>query len=829
MKRSRMSSYPSIFASWSVRKKLLAAAMILFLSAGTVIVRLGLEKRSELIAKANRQALLIVDGLAVQQREITMGTEYLLSAMAQAPAVRKLDGAACNELLRGMNKLYPFFTVIGATTSHGVLFASSKTFQPGMELSGRRDIREAIKYRRFRAGDLAAGTAGRGCSINFSYPVEDENGKLHAVLTAGFEIGGRKYAGLLESMHLPAGSTVNYVDRNGIRFWRLPSGLAAPPGKCLASDRLQLIRAGSERGYFEGRGADGVFRLYAFARLRLGDTSAPYMYVMVGIPQSEVIAEADRAIAVELSALGAIGVVALLLTLFFVDLSIARPIENLVMAAQRLGRGEGSARTGLPRGRDEFGRLAEAFDTMAELLEKRSAERQMAQEALAGAYAESETLVRKRTAELSKANAALTAEIAERKLVEEERERLVTAIEQSADAIVITDTDWIISYVNPAFTVVTGYESGEVIGRHLRFLKSGEHSRAFYRKIRQTLNRGEVWSGRVTNRKKDGALYETEASASPVRNQSGTIVSFVSSYRDLTARLKLEKEVRQAHKMEALGALAGGIAHDFNNILAAILGHAEIALYKLAQDHPVRANIENVLKAGGRAADLVRRILAFSRQREHARQPVVIVSLVEETLNLLAPSLPPNITMSSDASASPQEMVVLADPTEIHQVLINLCTNAAYAMSERGGVLLVTLSRVVVSPSGQFQGPGHAAGPERLEPGPYVCLSVSDTGVGIDPAVLEKIFDPYFTTKPVGEGTGLGLSVVQGIVKSYGGEITVQSEPGKGAIFRVFLRALDKRPPADTLVVEVCPDGLDPTHSLPRSRPYSERAHNLVV
>jgi PAS domain S-box-containing protein len=824
-----MSSYPSIFASWSVRKKLLAAAMILFLSAGVVIVWLGLEKRNALIERARTHAQLIVDGLAVQQGEITAGTQYLLSGLAEAPALQKLDAAACNNLFRKMNKLYPFFTVIEATTSDGVLFASSRTFKPGMELSGRRDIREAIRERRFSAGDVTTGEAGRGCSINFSYPVENENGQLLAVLTAGFEIGGNQYSGFLKRMHLPRGSAVNYVDRNGMRFWRLPSGVAAPPGKSLASDRLQLIRGGSERGYFEGNGSDGVFRIYAFAQLRLSDKAVPYMYVVAGMPKRAVLVEANRAIAVELLALGAIGVVSLLLCLFFGDLAIARPIENLVMAAQRLGQGEGSVRTGLPRGRDEFGRLAEAFDTMAELLEKRNAERQIAQEALAEAYAESETLVRKRTAELSEANAALRAEIAERKLVEEELERLVTAIEQSADAIVITDTDWVISYVNPAFTVVTGYESGEVIGRHLRFLKSGEHSLAFYRKIRQTLNRGEVWSGRVTNRKKDGAHYETEACASPVRNQSGTIVSFVSSYRDLTARLKLEKEVRQAHKMEALGALAGGIAHDFNNILAAILGHAEIALYKLAQDHPVRGNIENVLKAGGRAVDLVRRILAFSRQREHARQPVVIVSLVEETLNLLAPSLPPNITVRSDASASPQEMVVLADPTEIHQVLINLFTNAAYAMSERGGVLLVTLSRVLVSPSGQLQGPGLAAGPERLEPGPYVCLSVSDTGVGIAPSVLEKIFDPYFTTKPVGEGTGLGLSVVQGIVKSYGGEITVQSEPGKGAIFRVFLRALDKRPAADTLVVEVCPHGSDPIHSLPRSRPYSGRAHHLGV
>lgn len=774
--------------------------MVLFISAGIVITWLGLERRSELMAKARNQALLIVDGLAVQQREITTGTEYLLSGLAGSPAVQRLETSACNDLFRKINKLHPFFTVIGAATPDGVLFSSSKTFQKGTQLSGCGDIREAIRKRRFSAGALTAGQAGRDCcSISFSYPVADPGGKLVAVLTAGFRIGGGEYVGLLERMHLPPGSTVNYIDRNGMRFWRLPEGVAAPPGKSLAEDRLQLIRGHSDRGYFEQRGTDGVLRIYAFAQLRVGKDEPPYMYIMAGIPKHAVTAQANRAMAVELLALGAIGVLALLLSLLFGDLAIARPIGKLALVAQRIGQGEASVRTGLPHTLDEFGRLAQSFDAMAELLEKKNLERQLAQEALARAYAESETLVRKRTAELSESNAALAAEIAERKLAAEERERLVTAIEQIADAIVMTDTNWVITYVNPAFTVVTGYRSDEAIGRHLRFLKSGKHDPDFYRWIRETLKGGDAWSGRITNRKKDGSLYETEATATPVRNVSGTIINFVSSFRDIAGRLKLEKDLRQAHKMEALGALAGGIAHDFNNILAAILGNAEISLHKLSKGEPAQVNLENVIKAAGRAADLVKRILSFTRQTEHLRQAVPIVSLVDETLKLLAPSLPASIKIRTDTASSPEEMVVLADPTEIHQVLINLCTNATHAMSKIGGVLLIGLSRVNVEPKNQALAPGRE---RSLEPGPYVCLSVSDTGAGIDPSVMERIFDPYFTTKPVGEGTGLGLSVVQGIVRSNGGAITVQSEPGRGATFKVFLRAIEKRTLSGICVLE---------------------------
>ncbi len=232
----------------------------------------------------------------------------------------------------------------------------------------------------------------------------------------------------------------------------------------------------------------------------------------------------------------------------------------------------------------------------------------------------------------------------------------------------------------------------------------------FLRAIRED---GVVRDYEVTLKKKDGSLYETEVTASPVRNQSGDVINYVSIHRDITRQVKLEMDLRQSQKMEAIGTLAGGIAHDFNNILTAVVGHTEIGRFTLDKADPVHRNLDQVLQASARAADLVKRILAFSRQTEQRRQPAPIVSIVREALKLLRPSLPITIEIHDEISLSPEDGVIFADPTEIHQVLINLCTNAAYAMRASGGVLLIRLSYSAVDDC------RHSPHPD-LKPGPYV-------------------------------------------------------------------------------------------------------------
>jgi PAS domain S-box-containing protein len=256
--------------------------------------------------------------------------------------------------------------------------------------------------------------------------------------------------------------------------------------------------------------------------------------------------------------------------------------------------------------------------------------------------------------------------------------------------------------------------------------------------------------------------------------------------RDITERKQLEAQLRRAQRMEALGTLAGGIAHDFNNILAAILGYTELGLYDVPRGTRVWHNLQEVLTAGRRAKELVQQILMFSRQTEQGRRPVHLDMIVKEVLRLLRASLPSTIVIEQEISLEP--MTVLADPTQMHQVLMNLCANAEYAMRASGGTLAVHLQPVTVD--GAF-----AAAHPMLAAGPGVRLTIRDTGSGMPPEVAERIFEPFFTTKGVGEGTGMGLAVVHGIVTSHDGTITVTSVPGAGTTFDIYLPRTAELPP----------------------------------
>ena len=287
--------------------------------------------------------------------------------------------------------------------------------------------------------------------------------------------------------------------------------------------------------------------------------------------------------------------------------------------------------------------------------------------------------------------------------------------------------------------------------------------------------KGEIWA---------------EGRALPVREPDGGTL-WHGFFHDITARKHAEAErflfeaqMRQAQKMEALGTLAGGIAHDFNNILGIIMGYAEMSEWNTAEASPLRRNIQEIIKASQRAKDLVQQILAFSRRTDQEKMPVQMELTVKEAMKMLRASLPSTVDIKVKVAS---KAVVLADPTQIHQVLMNLCTNAAYAMREDGGLLEVSLTEVQLTPEDICPHSG-------LQPGPHVKLMVKDTGKGIPPEVLDRIFDPFFTTKEQGAGTGLGLAVVHGIITSLGGNIEVDSILGQGTIFQVFLPIIDTAP-----------------------------------
>ena len=295
----------------------------------------------------------------------------------------------------------------------------------------------------------------------------------------------------------------------------------------------------------------------------------------------------------------------------------------------------------------------------------------------------------------------------------------------------------------------------------------------------------------LNNTRRSGERVRVSWTIKTLHDEEGYFTGILALGNDVTKRRTLEEQLRQSQKMEAIGTLAGGIAHDFNNLLAAVIGFTEMGIDDVADRPPVQNYLKNVLKAAMRGRDLVRQILAFSREAGYARTPMAVSPLITETVQFLRASIPVTIEIKLSITASSD--IVLAAPTEIQQILMNLATNASLAMEEKGGVLEISLADIDLTPDS----PVFA---EDVRPGEYVQVIVRDTGTGMSPDVMKRAFEPFFTTRDIGTGTGMGLSVVYGIVNDLQGMITVESEPGMGSTFRVFLPKADTKPEKDPMV-----------------------------
>src|SRR5579863_5104463 len=360
---------------------------------------------------------------------------------------------------------------------------------------------------------------------------------------------------------------------------------------------------------------------------------------------------------------------------------------------------------------------------------------------------------------------------------EETLRKLWRSIEQSADTVIIMDRVGVMEYVNPAFEALTGYSRREAVGQTLTMLESEQQLDGIYEEMWKTVLSGNVFRGIVMNRKKNAETLIIEKVLTPLRDESGQITHFIATGRDITERRKLESDLQQAQKMDAIGRLAGGVAHDFNNLLLVISAYAELMLDSLAEKDPLRRNVAEIMTASRRAADLTRQLLAFGRKQMQALQVLDLNAVIAEITVMLPRLIGEDIELIFLPEGNLGK--VKADPVQIEQIVMNLAANARDAMPS-GGTLTIETATVVVDEA-------YVQRHSIVPPGDYVLLTVADSGQGIATEHLPHIFEPFYTTKEEGKGTGLGLATVYGIVKQNGGFIWVYSEPRQGTTFKIYL------------------------------------------
>ncbi|MCB9120047.1 MAG: PAS domain S-box protein [Caldilineaceae bacterium] len=393
-------------------------------------------------------------------------------------------------------------------------------------------------------------------------------------------------------------------------------------------------------------------------------------------------------------------------------------------------------------------------------------------------------------------------DMTDRKVAEEQLYLQSAALHAAANGIVITDIEGAIQWCNPAFTALTGYTVEEAIGKNPRELvKSGKHDRAFFENMWGTLLAGNVWQGEIINRKKDGSLYTEVQTITPVRDNLGRITHFIAIKQDITQRKALETENQklaeqfsQAQKMDSIGNLAGGIAHDLNNLLVPVVGYSELGMLLSPPGSKLYGYLEHIYDAGNRAAALTRQILAFSRQQMLEMKTLDLNQVVLQFEKMLRRLIGEHIAF--ETHLDPNLAPVHADAGQLEQVLLNLVVNARDAMPDGGSITIETSN--TFDDKAVDQQPG-------MQSIPHVLLAVSDTGSGMDAAVQQRIFEPFFTTKARGQGTGLGLSTVFGIVKQHQGNIRVYSEPNRGTTFRVYLPVA----PSSSVTAEAQPSKIE--------------------
>jgi two-component system cell cycle sensor histidine kinase/response regulator CckA len=728
------------FLASRLRTRLMILSLTGVLPALGVIVYTQSVERKQARERTLDDNLRLTRLAARQPASIIEGAQHLLQTLAQFPALSS-DVAACRSVLRNVVRDNPGYTNLFVVGPRGGVECSSRSEEQPLSLPDRPWFQRAMQTHAIVVGDYQISRATGSPDIIVAYPVLGADGAVERVLGAGITLD--LLGAVVSAVKLPEHATLTLLDRNRTILARYPDG-ARWIGRTMP---ISLEAATSGQAFVDAAGVDGVRRLYVTVPV---ETSvAARLYVGMGIERTAAFAPANQLLRYQLALLGLVTVAAVAIGLLGGEAFVLHPIRTLRVVTDRLAAGDLSARAQLARGLPGLSELGEAVNTMAVALEARQRERDEAERQLRAA---------------------------------EERYRV--PFEHTPHPSWLYDVATLrFLEVNRAACQQYGYTREEFLRMSILDIRLADDAARVRERVAVAgLESGEGANSTWTHRKKDGTPITVEISSMAV-TVAGRPARLVLA-NDISDRHRLEQQLRQAQKMEAVGQLAGGVAHDFNNLLTVVTGYSDLALAELGKDHPVAATIEEILKAGDRAATLTRQLLAFSRKQVMAPEiidPNALVSNIDALLRrVIGEHIELQIVREIGVGA------VKADPNQLDQVLLNLAVNARDAMPE-GGVLTIETRAARVDEAHTHL---------HLRAGRYVVISVRDTGVGMDADTQARIFEPFFTTKGPAEGTGLGLATVYGIVHQSGGDVLVTSEPGKGSTFSVYLPWVHDSPDA---------------------------------
>ncbi len=713
----------------SIRSQLVFIAVLAVAPAFLFFILGAQEYRRLLRQEAEHRALETVVTVGHQAERKIENARGFLEGLAVVPILDRDHIGKCNKLLGRLLESNIDYANIGVVDGSGKLFCSALPYQMDLDLSDRLYIRKAQETGAFSVGGFMIGRVTGKSSLNMGIPLSAESGGKPPVLYVALDL--EKFGEWVATAGLPEGSSFTVLDQDGLMLARYPK-LDGWVGKSVKDSELSHVRSGKREGTAVAKGLDGVNRIYAFGPL--GDAEElKKLDVIVGIPSEHVYGPINSFYRQGLIGISVVAVLAILVAWVVGDRFIARRINRLAHSAESMGRGALSERTGIAGDGDEIAVLAGAMDRMAESLERLSGET-----------------------------------------------RLI--MESANEGICGLDPDGKVVFANSASGRILGYEPGEMTGTDLCGMamapSGGEETPSGI--LTQSAGKGLLSE---EFRRKDGSLCPVEMTVS-ILNRGTEPVGYLVIFADVSNRRRLEEQLEQSRRMEAVGRLAGGVAHDFNNLLTLINGNAQIIQSEAMPDTELYRDVSEIVEASRQAAAVTRQLLLFSRHQVDQTRPIDLNDLLARTLRLVRKMIGEHIRIATGFEQG--IWPVKANAGQIEQVIMNLTLNSADAM-RIGGTLSLGAHNIEILE-------GVSPPLPELTPGRYVELTVADTGQGMDKEILAHVFEPFYTTKEKGKGTGLGLSVVYGIVKSLHGAIGIESESGRGTTVRLYFPATDEIP-----------------------------------